>query len=92
MAEDYTKYTREELIAMLQKRDAEPDDIAVLDTKLERLNSEKIQRLKRREELVSLGSLSEDEKADLIAAGQERIRNIDSKITEITALKAKIGG
>jgi hypothetical protein len=90
MAVDYSLMTKTELIAMLQLRDAGTADLEVIALKLERLSEKKLELTRRANEVLNFGNLSTEERNTLSAALQEKASKTQDKITELTALQAKL--
>ena len=87
---EYIAYTKAELIAMLQLRDAEPTDLQIIDLKIERLTEQKLKMLKRANEVLKLSILSSEEQAMLSGRIQDKASTIQSTITKLVDLKTKI--
>lgn len=87
---EYIAYTKAELIAMLQLRDAEPTDLQIIDLKIERLTEQKLKMLKRANEVLKLSILSSEEQAMLSGRIQDKAAATQSTITKLVDLKTKI--
>jgi len=90
MAIDYTLMTKDDLVKMLQTRDVELTDVAVLDLKIAKLNEEYVKLSHRADEVLKIGALSSDEQTWLSQALLNRAAALREKITELTDLKAKL--
>ena len=87
---EYIAYTKAELIAMLQLRDAEPTDLQIIDLKIERLTEQKLKMLKRANEVLKLSILSSEEQTALSGILQDKAAATQSTITKLIDLKTKI--
>lgn len=90
MAQDYNKYTKEELIAMLQARDADTTDLEVIALKIEKLTEKYVELQRRSNEVLNIGTLSADERNMLSAALAGNAGEVQDKITKLKELQVKL--
>lgn len=94
---DYNNMTKAELIAELQKRDAEiealkadVDTPVILDTKIRKLQEDKTELMRKMQELPKRGGLSELERAILTDGLKNKVNEIDAELTKLKDLRAKL--